>query len=108
MANLRYQFDCFPSLHTALPWALTITSWAFLPKLIRAGLVTCAAGSTAAAVGLGFHYGTDLIGGFAWAAIVVWLTHWTMRKRSSPGGREAAPVASVAQADEAVPTRMIR
>ena len=107
MANLRYQFDCFPSLHTALPWALTMTSWPFLPKLMRAGLVTCAVGSTAAAVGLGFHYGTDLIGGFAWAAIVVWLTHWTTRKSSSLAGRRSesttASIASGSNSDEVVP-----
>ena len=79
MEHLRYQFDCFPSLHTALPWTLTVMSWPYLPRLMRLGLVICAAGSTAATIGLGFHYGIDVIGGLAWCAIVVWLALWTMR-----------------------------
>lgn len=79
MEHLRYQFDCFPSLHTALPWTLTIISWPWLPRPIGYALALCASGSTIATVGLGFHYGIDVLGGLVWCAIVVWLARWTMR-----------------------------
>lgn len=81
MQNLRYQFDCFPSLHTALPWTLVVISWVCLPSIMRAGLVICATGSTAATLGLGFHYGIDVIGGLLWCFAVVMLTHLSKRKR---------------------------
>ena len=80
MEHLRYQFDCFPSLHTALPWTLTAVAWMYLTNWMRVGLVICAFGSTAATIGLGFHYGSDVIGGILWCGTVVFLTHRSIPK----------------------------
>jgi hypothetical protein len=78
LTHLRYQFDCFPSLHTALPWTVVGMSWVHVPGVVRAFLVFCAAGSTLATVGLGFHYGIDVLAGLLWSVVTMALAKWTM------------------------------
>jgi hypothetical protein len=69
-STLRYNWDCFPSLHTAIPWLLTLTAWPRLPRAGRALAVAAASGVTLSTVALRFHYGIDLVAGIAWAVLV--------------------------------------
>ncbi|MBW2534718.1 MAG: sulfatase-like hydrolase/transferase [Deltaproteobacteria bacterium] len=68
--TLRYNWDCFPSLHTAIPWILTALAWRSSARWVRALAVLLSAGVTLSTVALRFHYGIDLIAGIAWAALV--------------------------------------
>lgn len=79
--HLRYQFDCFPSLHTALPWVLTLLSWRSSSWLLRTVLVMCSSGITMSTMTLGFHYAGDVVAGLVWGVTVVWLTCWTTNTR---------------------------
>ena len=81
---LRYNWDCFPSLHTAIPWLLTIVAW---PKLHRGARVSClvaAIGVTASTIILRFHYGIDIIAGLLWAVLIAWLVMRPLRPRDQP------------------------
>lgn len=69
-STLRFNWDCFPSLHTAIPWLLTIVAWSRLPRLGRIIAIISATGITLATVVLRFHYGVDLVAGFLWAGLV--------------------------------------
>lgn len=69
--TLRYNWDCFPSLHTAIPWLLMIVTWRRLGKIGRALSAIAVCGVTLSTVVLRFHYGIDVIAGIAWAIIVV-------------------------------------
>ncbi|MBS1784244.1 MAG: fused MFS/spermidine synthase [Acidobacteria bacterium] len=69
-STLRYNWDCFPSLHTGLTWLLTVLAWSRMPKAGRVLCVTGASGVTLATVVLRFHYGVDLLAGLAWAGVV--------------------------------------
>ncbi len=69
---LRYNWDCFPSLHTAIPWLLTMVAWKALPRGGRVAAVIGASGVTLSTVVLRFHYGIDLVAGIAWALLVAW------------------------------------
>lgn len=68
--GLRYSWDCFPSLHTAIPWALTFIAWRNLGVFSRLGAIAWASGITLSTLILRYHYGIDLIAGLAWALIV--------------------------------------
>jgi membrane-associated phospholipid phosphatase len=67
---LRYQWDCFPSLHTAIPWLLTGLGWRCFGWRLRALCVAGAVGVTLSTVALRYHYGIDVLAGLAWAALV--------------------------------------
>jgi membrane-associated phospholipid phosphatase len=67
MDNFRYAFDCFPSLHTAIPWLLVLLCWNKLPRRLMAVAMICSLGVTVSTVALRFHYGVDVLAGFAWA-----------------------------------------
>lgn len=72
---LRYNWDCFPSLHTAVSWLIVFLLW---PRAGRMGRVVCAvgaAGVTLATLVLRYHYGVDLIAGVAWASLVAFAMH---------------------------------
>lgn len=69
--TLRYNWDCFPSLHTAIPWLLMIVTWRRLGKTGRTLSAIAVCGVTLSTVVLRFHYGIDVIAGIAWAIIVV-------------------------------------
>jgi membrane-associated phospholipid phosphatase len=68
--QLRYNWDCFPSLHTAIPWLLTFVVWRRLGWLGRCLAVAAASGVTLSTVVLRYHYGIDLIAGILWAILV--------------------------------------
>jgi membrane-associated phospholipid phosphatase len=68
--SYRYNWDCFPSLHTAIPWLLTIAVWRKIALTGRLICLLASVGVTASTVFLRFHYGIDLIAGFVWALVV--------------------------------------
>jgi PAP2 superfamily. len=68
--TLRYNWDCFPSLHTAIPWTLTWVAWPRLSWPARMIAAGASSGVTLAAIALRFHYGIDIIAGLVWAALV--------------------------------------
>jgi membrane-associated phospholipid phosphatase len=67
MDNYRYAFDCFPSLHTAIPWLLVLLCRRKLPQWLMAVEVFASLGVTLSTVGLRFHYGVDVLAGLVWA-----------------------------------------
>lgn len=69
-STLRYQWDCFPSLHTAIPWLLTLVAWRQLPRLGQVFAIVGASGVTLSTIALRFHYGIDIIAGVIWAVLV--------------------------------------
>lgn len=70
--TLRFNWDCFPSLHTAIPWILTALIWKRLPGWTVALAALLSTGVTLSTVALRFHWGIDLIAAFAWV-FLVWL-----------------------------------
>jgi spermidine synthase len=69
--ELRYNWDCFPSLHTAIPWVMVSLAWSRLAVTWRLAAFILATGITLSTVLLRFHYGIDVLAGLAWAALVV-------------------------------------
>lgn len=67
MANFRYSFDCFPSLHTAVPWVLVLLCRRKLNRPLMFAAVFAATGITFSTIALRFHYGVDVLAGLAWA-----------------------------------------
>jgi len=68
--DYRYNWDCIPSLHTAIPWLLTIAVWKKLPWAGRFLCLVSSLGVTASTLLLRFHYGVDLAAGIIWAILV--------------------------------------
>ncbi len=68
--TLRFNWDCFPSLHTAIPWILTCLAWRRISGWGRALCVVLSCGVTLSTVALRFHYGIDLIAAFVWTWLV--------------------------------------
>ena len=68
--TLRFNWDCFPSLHTAIPWILTALCWGRFPRWVSALSALLASGVRLSTVALRFHYGVDLLAAFVWVAIV--------------------------------------
>jgi membrane-associated phospholipid phosphatase len=68
--QMRYQWDAFPSLHTALPWVITILTWQRFGFRGRATLLLLASSVTFSTIALRYHYGIDVLAGLVWAAIV--------------------------------------
>ncbi len=66
----RYNWDCFPSLHTAIPWLLTLAVWTTMRPAGRFLCVLSSLGITASTILLRLHYGIDLIAGMVWALSV--------------------------------------
>jgi len=83
-STLRYNWDCFPSLHTAIPWLLTLAAWYRLPALGRSLAVVAASGITLSTVVLRFHYGIDLLAGVVWALFVFALVRRAPLRRETP------------------------
>ncbi len=76
-STLRYNWDCFPSLHTAVPWLLTAVAWPRVRRWLRIVCVVCSAGVTLSTVVLRAHYGIDLVAGLLWAALIFALVRST-------------------------------
>ena len=68
--TLRYNWDCFPSLHTAIPWLLTALAWHGLSRLSRVLCIIASAGVTLSTLVLRAHWGIDLVAGLVWAGAV--------------------------------------
>lgn len=79
--TLRYNWDCFPSLHTAVPWVVAITAYRYSNPLVRTISVVSAVLVSLSTVYLRFHYGIDVIAGAIWAILVGWLV---LRTRHRP------------------------
>ena len=71
--SLRYAWDCFPSLHTAVPWMLTLLLWSSVRRWAQLLCVTAATLVTASTIVLRFHYGIDVLAGLAWAGLVAFV-----------------------------------
>ena len=67
---LRFNWDCFPSLHTAIPWLLTVLIWKWLPRWVVFLSAVLASAVTLSTVALRIHYGVDLLAAFVWVGIV--------------------------------------
>ena len=67
---LRYGWDCFPSLHTAVPWMMTLLLWGSIRRWARIACVTASVLVTISTFVLRYHYGIDVVAGLVWAAIV--------------------------------------
>lgn len=78
---MRYQWDCFPSLHTAVPWVTALVAGRHVVRPLRILLVVIACVVTLSTVYLRYHYGIDLIAGIAWACI----TAFVARRASGKG-----------------------
>jgi membrane-associated phospholipid phosphatase len=75
----RVGYDCFPSLHVAIPLLLSFylrdhRRKLFLPALIYVALMCCAT------IYLRFHYVTDIIASFAYAPAAYWLNDFLLAK----------------------------
>jgi len=68
--TLRYNWDCFPSLHTSIPVLLTLLVWRFVSMPLRLTLLLVTASVVFSTVYLRVHYGIDVIAGIAWAGII--------------------------------------
>lgn len=91
MTNYRYSYDCFPSLHTALPWMLVLLSWKKLPRWLTAVALTFAVGITISTIALRFHYGIDVIAGLVWAVLASLLARVTSPREEPAEVAEPAP-----------------
>ena len=68
--TLRYNWDCFPSLHTAVPVLLSLLVWRFVSTPLRITLLLGTASVVFSTVYLRLHYGIDVIAGIAWAGLI--------------------------------------
>ncbi|MBH62191.1 MAG: hypothetical protein CL569_07050 [Alphaproteobacteria bacterium] len=82
---LRYNWDAFPSLHTAIPWLLTILAWRYLPRWARYTCVIASAGVTLSTVALRYHYGIDLVAAVLWTGAVYLIVIWMEKRNWNPG-----------------------
>lgn len=71
--SFRFAYDCFPSLHTALPWAALFISWTWHSFLMRTIMLGMTLSITLSTMYLRYHYGADVIAGFCWAFCVAWV-----------------------------------
>lgn len=68
--SFRFAYDCFPSLHTAIPWVVLMVSWSWHKFAIRIILLAMTLSITLSTLYLRYHYGFDVLAGLFWAAIV--------------------------------------
>ncbi len=89
MENFRYNFDCFPSLHVAVPWTLLILCHKLVPREAAILLLVFCCGIALSTMTTGLHYGIDVIAGFAWAATVCFLAKRSkqVEKRLAEGSK---------------------
>ncbi len=64
---LRYRWDCFPSLHVALPVLLVPLCWNRGGLLYRGMLISVAIGVSLSTLVFCYHYGMDVVAGILWA-----------------------------------------
>jgi membrane-associated phospholipid phosphatase len=83
MDHFRYSFDCFPSLHTAIPWLLVLLCHNKLQRWLLAIAVIASAGVTLSTIALRFHYGVDVIAGLGWAWMAARLARLSFSRKSA-------------------------
>jgi len=71
---LRYNWDCFPSLHTAVPLLLALKTWPHCGRKVKLLLIIAICSVIFSTVYLRYHYGIDVIAGIIWAFIIARLT----------------------------------
>lgn len=89
--NFRYSFDCFPSLHTAIPWILVILSWSALSSKMKFLLCAISIMITMSTIALRYHYGIDVIAGVVWAIICSFFACKTWRLSEAEKELNAMP-----------------
>ena len=71
--SFRYAYDCFPSLHTAVPWVTLLLCWRWYPWPLRLLVLTMTLSITLSTLYLRYHYAADVLGGILLAVIVAQL-----------------------------------
>jgi len=71
--NFRFAYDCFPSLHTAIPWVTLFVSWSWYSLPVRLLMLGMTLSITLSTLYLRYHYGFDVLAGLLWACIVAYL-----------------------------------
>jgi membrane-associated phospholipid phosphatase len=83
MANFRYAYDCFPSLHTANPWLIVWLCRGKLPRWLMAVAVTVCIGITLSTIALRFHYAIDDLAGLVWAYLIALLARASLPRETA-------------------------
>jgi len=78
--SFRYAYDCFPSLHTAIPWLTLFICWSYYSHTLKMVALFMTLSITTATLYLRYHYGIDVMAGFFWA-IMAWLLTSRVEKR---------------------------
>lgn len=68
--SFRFAYDCFPSLHTAIPWVTLLITWRWHAEPIRFVILAMTLAITLSTLYLRYHYGFDVIAGLIWAIMV--------------------------------------
>lgn len=71
--SFRFDYDCFPSLHTAIPWLTVFLTWTYHGKFVRVAILFMTLAITFSTMYLRYHYGADVIAGFIWAVMIAWV-----------------------------------
>ena len=77
--SFRFAYDCFPSLHTAIPWVTLFLTWSVHNRLIQGVMLFMTLAITFSTMYLRYHYGTDVIAGLVWALLVATLIKYQAR-----------------------------
>ncbi|WP_430460251.1 phosphatase PAP2 family protein [Thalassolituus sp. LLYu03] len=68
--SFRYAYDCFPSLHTAVPWVTLLICWRWYGPGLRLTALLMTLSITLSTLYLRYHYGADMLAGVALAVLV--------------------------------------
>lgn len=71
--SFRYAYDCFPSLHTAVPWVTLLLCWRWYSWPLRVLVLLMTLSITLSTLYLRYHYAADVIAGVVLAVIVAQL-----------------------------------
>lgn len=80
--SFRYAYDCFPSLHTAIPWMTLFISWSWHGHTMRLVLLAMTLSITLSTMYLRYHYGFDVIAGFCWALLISVVVKYQVSKET--------------------------
>lgn len=72
--SFRYAYDCFPSLHTAIPWLTVLICWQHYNLSLKLLALFMALSITTATLYLRYHYGIDVLAGLFWALMAWFIT----------------------------------
>lgn len=68
--SFRFAYDCFPSLHTAIPWVTLLVTWSWHSWPMRLIILAMTLTITLSTLYLRYHYGFDVLAGLVWACII--------------------------------------